>query len=74
MRPSIGERPGASIGAGAAYGLAIWVVLAVLVMPVWLSAVGSPANPPLPNISAMSAIGHLAYGIVLGAAYTGLAD
>ena len=74
LRPSIGESIGESLGAGAAYGLVVWVVLAVIAMPIWLSAVGSPANPPLPNISAMSAIGHLAYGAVLGGAYTGLAD
>ena len=74
LKPSIGERAGASLGVGAAYGLAVWVALAVIVMPVWLSAVGSPANPPLPNVSALSAIGHLAYGIVLGGAYAGLAD
>jgi uncharacterized membrane protein YagU involved in acid resistance len=74
LKPSIGESAGASLGAGAAYGLGVWVALAVIVMPVWLSAVGSPANPPLPNVSAMSAIGHLAYGAVLGGAYTGLAD
>ncbi|OYR42767.1 histidine kinase [Halorubrum sp. Ib24] len=74
VRPSIGESTGASLGAGAAYGLAVWVALAVLVMPVWLSAVGSPANPPLPNVSALSAIGHLVYGVALGGAYAGLVD
>ncbi|WP_280587511.1 histidine kinase [Halorubrum sp. Boch-26] len=74
LKPSVGERAGASLGVGAAYGLAVWVALAVIVMPVWLSAAGSPANPPLPNVSALSAIGHLAYGIVLGGAYAGLAD
>jgi hypothetical protein len=74
LKPSIGENAGAALGAGAAYGLAVWVALAVIVMPIWLSAVGSPANPPLPNVSALSAIGHLAYGVVLGGAYAGLAD
>jgi|AntRauTorcE11898_2_1112593.scaffolds.fasta_scaffold00013_17 tetrahydromethanopterin S-methyltransferase subunit B len=74
LRPSIGENTGASLGAGAAYGLAVWVALAVIVMPIWLSAVGSPANPPLPNISAMSALGHLAYGVVLGGTYAALTN
>jgi uncharacterized membrane protein YagU involved in acid resistance len=55
--------------AGAVYGIVLWVVLAAFVMPVWLSAVGSPANPPLPNFNPMSLVGHLVYGIVLGAIY-----
>jgi hypothetical protein len=58
-----------SVGLGLAYGAAIWVLLAVLVMPVWLSVVGSPANPPLPNVSTTSLVGHLVYGGVLGLAY-----
>jgi hypothetical protein len=74
IAPSLGGSVGRSVGAGAAYGIAVWVALAVIVMPIWLSAVGSPANPPLPNVSAMSAVGHLVYGAVLGGAYAGLAD
>jgi uncharacterized membrane protein YagU involved in acid resistance len=54
---------------GAAYGAVLWVVLAVLVMPLWLSAVGSPANPPFPNVNVMSLVAHLVYGVVLGAIY-----
>ncbi|SFR30335.1 MULTISPECIES: DUF6789 family protein [Halorubrum] len=74
LRPSVGGDVSKSLGAGAAYGIAVWVALAVIVMPIWLSAVGSPANPPLPNVSAMSAVGHLAYGVVLGGAYAALAN
>jgi hypothetical protein len=74
VAPSLVGSAGRSIGAGAAYGIAVWVALAVFVMPVWLSAVGSPANPPLPNVSALSALGHLAYGVVLGGAYAGLSS
>lgn len=54
---------------GALYGVALWVVLAAFVMPVWLSVVGSPANPPLPNFNATSLVGHVAYGVVLGVVY-----
>ncbi|MFC3477180.1 DUF6789 family protein [Halobacterium litoreum] len=70
-----GERSSATLaGAGLAYGVVLWVVLAVLVMPVWLDAVGSPANPPLPNVSYTSLLGHLAYGVVLGAVYAAARD
>ncbi|QLG28472.1 histidine kinase [Halorarum halophilum] len=58
-----------SIGVGVAYGVVIWVALAVLLMPLWLSAVGSPANPPFPNLNPMSLVGHVVYGAVVGATF-----
>ncbi|MFC6837440.1 histidine kinase [Halomarina ordinaria] len=58
-----------SLALGLAYGVVLWVVLAVLVMPVWLGAVGAPMVPPLPNVDPMSLVGHLVYGAVLGASY-----
>lgn len=58
-----------TVVAGAIYGVVLWVVLAAFVMPIWLSAVGSPANPPLPNFNPMSLVGHVVYGVVLGAVY-----
>jgi hypothetical protein len=60
-----------SLAYGVGYGVLLWAVLAVLVMPVWLSAVGSPANPPLPNVSVTSLVGHVVFGAVLGLAYPG---
>lgn len=68
-KPDLAATVEKSLGIGAAYGLVVWAVLAVIVMPIWLSAVGSPANPPLPNLSMLSAIGHLLYGVVLGVVY-----
>ncbi|TYL39865.1 histidine kinase [Natronococcus pandeyae] len=56
-------------GLGLAYGVVIWAALAVVVMPVWLSVVGFPMAPPLPNVDVGSLVGHAAYGIVLGLAY-----
>ena len=61
-----------SLAFGVGYGVVLWVVLAVIVMPIWLSAVGSPANPPLPNVNIMSLVGHVVYGAVLGVVYAGL--
>ena len=58
-----------SFGLGIAYGVVLWAVLAVLVMPVWLGVVGSPANPPLPNVNVTSLVGHLVYGVVIGLTY-----
>lgn len=61
-----------SAALGVGYGVVVWLVLAVVVMPIWLSAVGSPASPPLPNVSATSLVGHVVYGAVLGVAYAAL--
>lgn len=58
-----------SVGVGVAYGVVIWVALAVLLMPPWLSAVGSPADPPFPNPNPMSLVGHVVYGAVVGATF-----
>ncbi len=74
LKPDLGEGVTKAIGSGAAYGLLVWVALAVIVMPIWLSAVGSPANPPLPNVGALSAVGHLVYGVVLGGVYAGFGE
>lgn len=57
------------LGLGAVWGVVTWVVLAALVMPVWLSAVGSPANPPFPNFAPPSLLWHVVYGVVLGGVY-----
>ncbi|PCR91626.1 histidine kinase [Natrinema ejinorense] len=61
-----------TIGVGLAYGIGIWAVFAVLVMPVWLSAVGFGMAPGVPNIAIESLVGHAAYGLVLGTVYAAL--
>jgi hypothetical protein len=56
-------------GAGLAWGVVTWVVLAALVMPVWLGAIGFPNAPPFPNFAVPSLVWHLVYGAVLGVVY-----
>lgn len=58
-----------TVGVGVAFGVALWVALAVLVMPVWLSAVGFPNAPAVPNVSPKSLVGHVVYGLALGGTY-----
>lgn len=60
------------VGGGMAWGLVTWAVLAALIMPLWLSAVGSPASPPFPNFAIPSLFWHLVYGVVLGGVYVGV--
>lgn len=57
------------VGLGLGWGVVTWAVLAALVMPVWLGAVGSPANPPLPNFAPPSLLWHAVYGLGLGGVY-----
>ena len=66
------DSTGKLLGLGALWGVVTWVVLAALVMPVWLGAIGSPASPPLPNFAPPSLLWHVVYGLVLGGVYVGL--
>ncbi len=62
------------LGLGAGYGVLVWLVAAVFVMPVWLSLVGAaPAGASIPNINPQSLVGHLVFGVVLGFVYPRLA-
>lgn len=61
----------ASTGLGAAYGVALWLVAAAVVMPLWMGAIGLDA-PAIPNLDVMSLGGHLIYGVVLGAVFAAL--
>ena len=68
------ESTGKRVGLGVAWGVATWIGLAALVMPVWLSVVGSPASPPFPNFAPPSLLWHVVYGVVLGGVYAVTAD
>ena len=74
LRPDTVDSVGRSLGVGAGYGLLVWVALAVVAMPIWLSVVGFPGAPPLPNVGVESLVGHVVYGTVLGGVYSALAD
>ncbi len=58
-----------SAGVGLAYGVCLWVGAAAILMPVWLSAVGFPNAPPLPNFAVPSLLWHAVFGLVLGGAF-----
>jgi hypothetical protein len=62
------------VGVGIGWGVATWVGLAALLMPIWLGAVGSPASPPFPNFALPSLLWHAVYGAVLGGVYVATVD
>jgi hypothetical protein len=57
------------VAIGLVYGVALWVLAASVVMPVWLDAVGVAGAPAVPTFAIDSLWSHAVYGIVLGAAY-----
>lgn len=61
-------RTGGGAALGAAYGILIWVVAAAFVMPIWLGVLGMGA-PPVPNFNPTSLVGHVVFGVLLGATY-----
>jgi hypothetical protein len=64
---------GGALGLAVAYGVVTTAVLAVLVMPLWLSAVGFPNAPPFPNVAIpgtiISTIGHVVYAVPVAVLY-----
>jgi hypothetical protein len=63
-----------TVAAGVGFGVLVWVLLAALLMPLWLSAVGSPAQPPFPNFAVPSLVWHAVYGAVLGGTVVAVGD
>jgi signal transduction histidine kinase len=51
-------------GTGTAWGVALWLVAAGIVTPVWLRFVGIQAQ--LPNLSVVSLVAHVVWGAALG--------
>lgn len=72
------RRIGGGLGLGIGYGVLTTLGLAVLAMPIWLSAVGFPAAPPFPNVAipgtVVSLIGHIVYAVPVALAYAFIAD
>jgi signal transduction histidine kinase len=56
-----------TVGVAVAFALALAVVAAGVVMPLWLNAVGVPA--PVPRVFPAGLAGHLVWALVLGAGY-----
>lgn len=63
------DRVGRNAGLGTGYGALLWLVNIGVIWPLWLQAVGFPNAPAFPNLAWMPLVGHLLYGVVLGATY-----
>ncbi len=63
-----------TIGAGFVFGLAIWAILPVLVLPVWAEVLGAEAAGEFPRGAVESLVSHLVFGIVLGLVFATTVD
>jgi hypothetical protein len=62
------------VAAGFVFGLAVWAILPVLVLPVWIDALGADPAGGFPILAAESLAGHLLFGTVLGAVFGAVVD
>ena len=73
----LGNRAGSygpGLGWGAAYGIFWWVLGAQILMPIFLgmSPFASIMMPPMRMVALGSLVGHLVFGLILGAAFVWL--
>lgn len=61
------------VGAGLVFGLVLFAILPLLVLPVWASAIGGAAAD-FPTAAAESLLGHLLFGTVLGIVFAATVD
>jgi hypothetical protein len=67
----VSRNVGRSAVVGLVYGVVLWVVLAALVMPLWLDAVGAGLGPDFPNFALPGSLpAHAVYGLLLGVVYS----
>lgn len=55
------------------FGLAVWAILPLLVLPVWIETTGGGAGD-FPTAAAESLGGHLLFGTILGFVFATIVD
>ncbi|UPM44451.1 hypothetical protein [Halocatena salina] len=55
--------------AGIVYGLAVWTVLPVTALSIWMT-IGDVGAPSFPSTAIESLLGHVLYGLLLGALFS----
>lgn len=61
------------IAAGFVFGLAVWAILPVLVLPVW-AELGATTAGGFPGFAVESMLGHMVFGLVLGLVFAVAVD
>lgn len=57
------------VGAGLAFGLAIWAIIPLIVLPALAGPIGGEAATEFPGTAVESLSGHALFGLVLGAVF-----
>ncbi len=65
LEPYLARVPTA-VGAGLAFGTALYVVNIGFIWPLWLNRVGLGASMSVPFLPLLPFVGHLVYGFILG--------
>ncbi|SDQ34691.1 hypothetical protein [Natronobacterium texcoconense] len=63
-----------TVAAGFVFGLTIWAILPLLVLPVWIDAIGTEAAGDFPATAVESLVGHVLFGTVLGLVFATTVD
>ncbi len=62
------------VGAGFAFGLAVWAILPLIVLPTLAGQIGGEAAAEFPGTAVESLAGHALFGLVLGAVFAVMID
>lgn len=63
------------VAAGFAFGLAVWAILPVIVLPVWAGILGTDtAAAEFPTIAVASMVGHVVFGTITGLVFGATID
>ncbi|WIV67911.1 hypothetical protein [Natrialbaceae archaeon AArc-T1-2] len=60
--------------AGFVYGLAVWSILPVVVLPLWVEVFGADPAAGFPAFAVESLVGHLVFGLLLGFVFATTVD
>lgn len=55
---------------GVVYGVAVWILAMVVLVPIWLSVMDAADLPSMPLMSAYTLLAHVTYGALLGLIYS----
>lgn len=62
------------IRAGLTFGLTVWAILPLLVLSLWVDAVGGSGAELISGAAAGSLLGYALFGVVLGAVFATIVD